>query len=260
MQVITEHWVGDRLIEGAGTAHQDWLNWSGLHQLKPLDLSMRFPVGKRVVVIAPHPDDEILGCAGLLQQLADLQREIILVAVSNGTQSHPDSQMYTPEQLNTIRPAETQQALETLGISHRVKRIALNFMDGEISRQKHQLQQALTTLLSPDDILVSTFDQDGHPDHEATGQVVQQLANDTHLICYQVLIWAWHWASPNDQRIPWHKTLKLPLSAQQLHNKHKAIGCFKSQLEVDHSTAQPPVLSKQTVQRMLMPYEVYRCG
>ena len=31
MQVVTEHWVGDRLIEGAGTAHQDWLNWSGLH-------------------------------------------------------------------------------------------------------------------------------------------------------------------------------------------------------------------------------------
>ena len=260
MDVITEHSVGDRLIHGAGTASKDWLNWSGLHQLKPLHLIKRFPEGKRIIIIAPHPDDEILGCAGLLQQLAALKRDIILVAVSNGTQSHPDSRLYTPEQLNWIRPAETQHALDTLGISHTVKRIALNLMDGEITQQKDQLHQALTALIGADDILISTFDKDGHPDHEATGQVVQKLANDMHLVCYQMLIWAWHWAMPNDKRIPWQKMLKLPLTAQQLQHKNKAISCFKSQLEVDHSTAQPPVLSKRTIQRILMPYEVYLCG
>lgn len=260
MDVMTPHWVADRLIHGVGTAQQDWLNWSGLHQLKPLHISQRFPAGKRVVLIVPHPDDEILGCAGLLQQLAELQREIILVAVSNGTQSHPDSLIYTPEQLNLIRPAETEQALQRLALSQPIQRIALDFTDGEIIQQKDQLYQTLMTLLQPEDILVSTFDQDGHPDHEATGQVVQQLANDTHLVCYQVLIWAWHWARPNDRRIPWQKTLKLPLTAQQLQRKSKAISCFKSQLQPDYSTAQPPVLSKHTIERMLMPYEVYLCG
>lgn len=260
MDVIKDNEVEDRIIYGEGTSYQEWQDWSGLESLKQLDLVTRFPEGKRVLIIAPHPDDEILGCAGLLQQLAELKRDIVLVAVTNGTQSHPDSLLYTPDQLNTIRPAETHSALKVLGVNHTVKRIALNLMDGEITAQQDRLYQALTELICPDDILVCTFDKDGHPDHEATGRVVQQLTNEAYLSCYQVLIWAWHWATPDDRRIPWEKALKLELTPQQLQYKNKAILCFKSQLEIDTSTGQAPILSKQTIQRILLPCEVYICA
>ncbi|WP_425917355.1 PIG-L deacetylase family protein [Acinetobacter sp. TSRC1-2] len=260
MDVISDNLVEDRLIYGEGTTYQQWLDWSGLDTLKQLNVTSCFHEGRRVVIVAPHPDDEILGCAGLLQQLAELKRNIVLVAVTNGTQSHPDSLLYTPNQLNTIRPAETHAALEVLGINHALKRIALNLMDGEITAQQDRLYQALTELIEPDDILVCTFDKDGHPDHEATGRVVQQLANEAHLSCYQVLIWAWHWAIPDDCRIPWQKALKLELAPQQLQRKSDAILCFKSQLEIDTSTGQSPILSKQTIQRILLPCEVYICA
>ncbi|WP_291354584.1 MULTISPECIES: PIG-L deacetylase family protein [unclassified Acinetobacter] len=260
MEAIKKHaLVGDRLIHGEGTGYQDWLNWSGLDALQPLDIDACFPAGKRVLIVAPHPDDEILGCAGLLQQLAQLEREIVLVAVTNGTQSHPGSRVYTAEQLNSIRPAETQAALEVLGIQHVVSRMALNMMDGEVSSQQDRFYQALESLVKPEDILVCTFDRDGHPDHEATGKVVQQLANELQLSCYQVLIWAWHWAIPEDSRIPWNKALKLQLTPQQLEYKAQAIACFKSQLKPDQSTGRPPILSPQTIQRILMPCEVYIC-
>ena len=259
MDVIKHELVEDRLIYGDGTSYQEWRDWSGLESLKKLDVGSGFAEGGRVLIVAPHPDDEILGCAGLLQQLAELKRDIVLVAVTNGTQSHPESQLYSPNQLNTIRPAETHAALEVLAIDHAVKRIALNLMDGEITAQQDRLYQALRELIGPDDILVCTFDKDGHPDHEATGRVVQQLANEAHLICYQVLIWAWHWAVPDDRRIPWEKALKLELTPQQLQRKNKAISCFKSQLEIDTSTGQAPILSEQTIQRILLPCEVYIC-
>ena len=251
--------VGDRLIYGEGTSYDEWSNWPGLDNLTPLDLTAHFPEGHRVLIVAPHPDDEILGCAGLMQQLVQLNREVVLVAVTNGTQSHPDSLLYTPEQLNHIRPAETEAALKVLGIDHSVQRIALNIMDGEVTSQQQQLDQALQSLIQPNDILVCTFEKDGHPDHEATGTVVKQLAHIMQLSCYQVLIWAWHWAIPNDRRIAWEKGLKLRLTTQQLALKKAAISCFKSQIETDSTTGQPPILSSTTIQRILMPCEVYIC-
>ncbi|MBD0122789.1 PIG-L family deacetylase, partial [Acinetobacter baumannii] len=36
----------------------------------PLDrLNLKLFQSKRVVIVAPHPDDEVLGCGGLMQQL-----------------------------------------------------------------------------------------------------------------------------------------------------------------------------------------------
>ncbi|MEN8292215.1 PIG-L deacetylase family protein [Acinetobacter radioresistens] len=249
--------VGDRLIYGNGTTKRAWQQWSGLQSLQTLVPEQAFPAGQRILIIAPHPDDEILGCAGLIQQLSTLEREILLVAVTNGTQSHPDSQLYTPQQLDQLRPQESLNALKVLGVQNRVNRIALQLTDGEVTAEQQKLYAALKELVRPDDILVCTFAKDGHPDHEATGQTVQRLADQQQLSCYQVLIWSWHWSRPQDNRIPWKSACKLELTAAQLRLKKQAIQCFKSQLETDPSTGQAPILSSHTVERILMPCEVY---
>lgn len=257
MGIVIDHSVGDRLIDGAGTSHQTWQAWSGWHPLPPLNLMQDFPAGQRVVIVAPHPDDEILGCAGLIQQLDQLQRDMLLLAVTNGTHSHPQSSLYSPQQLDRLRPEESAAALRCLKLGRLPERIELNLTDGRVSRQQAQLYAALSALIRPDDILVCTFAQDGHPDHESVGRTVRYLAKNLGLSCYQMLIWAWHWASPDDRRIPWQAAYKLALSGPQREAKRQALSCFKSQLEADASTGQPPVLSAQTLARSLMPYEVY---
>ncbi|RYY78210.1 MAG: PIG-L family deacetylase [Moraxellaceae bacterium] len=258
--ILVDERVQDRVIYGAGTSKQTWLNWPGLHQLSNLELAQHFHANQRVVIIAPHPDDEILGCAGLMQQLHELKRDMLLMAVTNGTQSHPESSIYSPVQLNHIRPQESLQALKVLGVQATVQRIALDIEDGTISLAQDKLYQLLGKHVQPNDILVCTFAKDGHPDHEATGNTVQRFANDQQLACYQVLIWAWHWASPNDGRIPWQQALKLELTAEQLALKKQAIDCFKSQIETDSSTQQQPILPSTAIERILMPYEVYLHG
>lgn len=258
--VISEHnhpIVGDRVIEGDGTSQDAWQNWQGLQALPRLNIAKRFLPHQRVCIFAPHPDDEILGCGGMLQQLAENGNPILLVHVTNGTQSHPDSQIYPPQTLDVIRPQESLAALEVLGITEQVSIISLELSDGDVFAEQDKFNEKLATVIQPDDILVTPFMHDGHPDHEATGQVVAAFAKQHNLDCYQVLIWAWHWAKPADERIPWDSAVRLDLSAEQLARKTQAIDCFASQTTVDESTGNPPILSAQTIARISQLWEVY---
>ena len=249
--------VGDRVIEGDGTSQEAWKNWSGLQDMPRLEITKSFAPHQRVCIFAPHPDDEIIGCGGLLQQLTANGNPIVLIHVTNGTQSHPNSTIYTQEKLNTIRPQESMQALEILGVAHQVTTVALNLADGEVFAQQEQFHQKLSTIIQADNILITTFMRDGHPDHEATGQVVASFAKQQHLACYQVLIWAWHWAKPADNRIPWHCAMRVDLTPEQLQRKIEAITCFESQITIDDSTGNPPILSAQAIARISQPWEVY---
>ena len=249
--------VGDRVIKGDGTSQEAWKNWSGLQDMPRFDITKSFAPHQRVCIFAPHPDDEIIGCGGLLQQLTANGNPIVLIHVTNGTQSHPNSTIYTQEKLNTIRPQESMQALEVLGVAHQVTTVALNLADGEVFTQQEQFRQKLSTIIQADDILITTFMRDGHPDHEATGQVVASFAKQQHLACYQVLIWAWHWAKPADNRIPWHCAMRVDLTPEQLQRKIEAITCFESQITIDDSTGNPPILSAQAIARISQPWEVY---
>lgn len=249
--------VGNRVIAGEGTSAATWQAWQGLKDLPAMSIARRFPRHQRVCIFAPHPDDEIAGCAGLMQQLAVQGNPIALINVTNGTQSHPDSTIFPPQKLNQIRPLESQLALTTLGIAAQVEMIALDLPDGALYSHQDELYARLTHLLRPDDILVTTFAHDGHPDHEATGQVVQRFANVNNLSCYQVLIWAWHWAVPDDSRIAWHRAERLDLSAFERQLKQQALQCFSSQIYPDPSTGNAAILPDYAIARMTLPWEVY---
>jgi len=255
MGTLTHPLVEDRVISGEGTSKFRWLE---AFKKQPLDgLNLQLFQSKRVVIVAPHPDDEVLGCGGLMQQLVKENCHIIIVAVSNGTQSHPHSTKYSPDQLNDLRPQETLAALDSLGVSDHSERIALNLMDGQIHLQTHQLNQALSRIVQPEDILICSYEFDGHPDHEAVGKTVQVFAKAHQLLCLHVLIWAWHWAEPLDPRIDWSKAKAYALTENQLIKKHQALMQFKTQIEADESTGNSAVLSSSAISRLLMPYEVY---
>lgn len=69
-----------------------------------------------LVVVAPHPDDESLGCGGLIAAARASGRPVHLVVVSDGCGSHTQSRLYPPEKLRALREAETQRAGAVLGL------------------------------------------------------------------------------------------------------------------------------------------------
>ncbi|NRB55778.1 MAG: PIG-L family deacetylase [Salinicola sp.] len=245
----------DRRIVGDGTLLAEWRQWQGLSALPAVDAGTLVPVGFRAVVVAPHPDDEILGCGALLQQWSALGRELLIVAVTEGTGSHPGSSAWPPERLGRIRPEESRRALSRLGLEE-VDVIRLHLTDTRVGEESHELAYRLHRLLRPDDVLVTTWRGDGHPDHEATGRVCARLADDRRLALVELPIWMWHWAEPGDSRVPWHRARRVTVDDDQLARKRAAMIEHASQCESDPSTGRPAVLSSSTLSRLMQDHEV----
>jgi LmbE family N-acetylglucosaminyl deacetylase len=68
-----------------------------------------------VLVVAPHPDDETLGCGGLIAALSDRGVLVHTVFVTDGSASHRNSIAFPRERRAAIREGEAQAALEALG-------------------------------------------------------------------------------------------------------------------------------------------------
>ncbi|OWP62125.1 PIG-L domain-containing protein [Hymenobacter amundsenii] len=189
------------------------------------------------VVIAPHPDDESLGCGGLLALLAQAGQPVWCVLVSDGTMSHPSSAKYPPPARQALRETELRLALTELGLNpHNL--LALNLPDSHVPgpdtaagaaavQQLTQLlrQQQPATILCP-------WRRDPHPDHWATSQLVQatlaQLPHPPHLLEY--VVWAWERAIPADLPRPGEVTgWQLDISSV-LDAKQRAIAAHASQL------------------------------
>ena len=146
-----------------GTPESSWLEAGVLDGLAP----MRWLHPRRVVVVAPHPDDEILGVGGSLRSLARTGAELEIVSVTDGESSHPGSVAMRPAELARARTAETGAALRRLGVHPQVTR--LGHPDGSVAAHLDQLTAQLADLLDEDTVCLSTWRHDGHPDHDACG-------------------------------------------------------------------------------------------
>jgi hypothetical protein len=74
-------------IDAPGTDERTWAAWSWLSTLPGSGLAGLAGVTSAVVVAA-HPDDEVLGAGGLISVLAASRARLRLVAVTDGERSH----------------------------------------------------------------------------------------------------------------------------------------------------------------------------
>jgi LmbE family N-acetylglucosaminyl deacetylase len=132
-----------------------------------------------VWVVAPHPDDEALGCAALLAALSDLGREVWALLMTDGGASHPGSLSHPRTRLAQLRLAEWRAGLAGLGVPEERTR-ALNLPDGALGQcDPAQVTAAVAAALSaaPPTTLLLPWRRDPHPDHRATwGPVRAALA------------------------------------------------------------------------------------
>lgn len=245
----------DRAILGEGTPEAAWQGWARLNALPEVEPAELVPFGGRAVVVAPHPDDEVLGTGGLLARLSQISRNILIIAVTDGTASHPHSPEWPPERLARVRPQETRAALQRLHL-RQVQVVRLGLQDGDPRRIESNLSGLLSRYLQEGDIVFTTWRYDGHPDHEAAGRAVHFAAEALELPCVEVPLWTWHWASPDDTRVPWSRARRIILDAATHARKLRAVEAFRSQLEPDAATGQAPVLPEHVLARLTRPFEV----
>ena len=101
--------VASTPLQGTGTQEQAWLRCQWLWQHPAISAATLLAGHERVVVVAPHPDDEILGCGGLLGHAAGQGMQVRVVAVTDGEACYPHERWWTPERLRSARRAELAQ-------------------------------------------------------------------------------------------------------------------------------------------------------
>lgn len=248
--------VKQRRVAGDGTPEDDWQSWPGLHSIATITAAELVPLKKRVVIVAPHPDDEILMVGGLMQQLHAQGTPCLLIAATDGEASHPGSAEWPRNRLQRERPLESLAALQALDIGlPEIRRLA--YPDGGLASCASALYDDLVHLLAPDDVVISTWVLDGHPDHEVCGTIAASAAAIHAAKFIEVPVWAWHWAAPADPRVPWSRARRLMLDADQVLRKQASMLAFHSQLGADAGTGREAVVPPSMLARLSRPSEIF---
>ncbi|NJC26854.1 bifunctional PIG-L family deacetylase/class I SAM-dependent methyltransferase [Neolewinella antarctica] len=191
---------------------------------------------KSTLLFAPHPDDESLGCGGLVALLRERDQHVHVVFVSDGAMSHPNSRRYDRAARVSLRESEALAACQELGVDE-ANVSFLRYPDTEVPRQHSpgfdgavdHIRQ-LIDRQKPSHVLVP-WRRDPHCDHRGTWEIcreaVSQLAEKPRWVEYPI----WMWNSSQEAELPYPDEViawRLDITEQQPH-KQRAIAHHVSQ-------------------------------
>ena len=240
--------TGRHPIDAPGTDEKSWAAWPWLSTLPGGGLAGLASITSAVVVAA-HPDDEVLGAGGLISLLGASRARLRVVAVTDGERSHRGHA--SPASLARRRTAETAAALRALG-ARAVEVIRLRLPDTGLAACETDLTAALAPLVRGFDLCLAPWVGDLHPDHEAAGRAARRVGPRA---LYYYPVWMWHWAAPADPRVPWDRALRIPLPPRAAARKRAAISCFASQT-TDRGHGLGPVLTPGVIAHFTRSMEV----
>lgn len=186
-----------------------------------------------VLVVAPHPDDETLGCGGAIALLRHLGCAVRVLIVSDGTASHPRSRKYPAPKLRLLRETETLEALAILGVDA-AEVTFLRLQDGAVPTVNspgfatavagcHSYIQTV----KPQTIFLP-WRNDPHGDHRATWMLmVAALESLSKPRMIEYPIWDWDWRQRREITVAvsgWRLDI-----AEVLETKKEAIAAYRSQ-------------------------------
>jgi LmbE family N-acetylglucosaminyl deacetylase len=159
-----------------------------------LENGRRVPVGpgERVVVFAPHPDDETLGCGGTIAAHRRAGAEVAVVVLTDGSRSH--SRLMDPALLGPMRAEEVRAATATLGVPPDRLHL-LNYPDGQLVRHADEARQAVEKLLvryRPTQVYLPSR-RETPADHLATFEVVAGAVTALQMTVtsFEYPVWFW---------------------------------------------------------------------
>jgi LmbE family N-acetylglucosaminyl deacetylase len=127
-----------------------------------------------VLVLAPHQDDESLGCGGVIALLRRARVPVEIAWLTDGRRSHPNSCAYPGSKLAALRRAEAMAAAKILGVDR------LHFLKLQDSRiplpPDRSTVLKLRRILSRIQVVLTPWRLDPHCDHRAAFAYVVEAA------------------------------------------------------------------------------------
>ena len=212
------------------------------------------------LVIAPHPDDETLGCGAVIQRARNAGRLVHVVIVTDGSVSS-HSGILPPQELAALRREEARNACGILGVEAG-NIVFLPFADGKADLHIDGIASALLQrikAIAPRQIF-SPYGVDKGSDHRAVAAALERLAKSDSLFCpvYEYPIWF----GPKDflQHLlqPRHLSRLRRVSTRGcLKRKKMAMAAYRSQCENLTGEAGWWTLEQKFLARFFMPYELF---
>lgn len=130
---------------------------------------------RSTLVVAPHPDDETLGCGATIARMRARGTPVFALLMTGGGQSPRPADM-TVTELVAWRRAEATKALARLGVDED-STIMLDFADGSLPSEPDALREAIRDVVSTTQVsqVMVTSRQDRHPDHAAVAQAAREV-------------------------------------------------------------------------------------
>lgn len=187
----------------------------------------------KILIVAPHPDDEVLGCGGIMKKFDDEGKEVYVLILTRGT-----PKLYSDEKIENVR-REAREAHKILGVK---ETFFLDYHAPELDTVPlAELSQSISQVIKKlqVDAVYLPHRGDIHQDHTIVfkaGFVASRPVGNYSvktIYCYETLSET-EWAAPFGDAafIPNH----FVNIESQMTSKLEALNCFKSQIRPFPST------------------------
>ncbi len=156
--------------------------------------------GRSALVLAPHPDDETLGCGAAIRLKVTAGTPVTVAVLTDGRHSH-HSRVVTPDRLAELRRTEMAEAARRLGLSGQDVRWG-GFIDGALAEHEDEAVRFVDDLLeelNPQEVY-TTCAAEPHPDHASLARVARRSVTGYEGECQLLEYPIWLWRSWPVQR------------------------------------------------------------
>lgn len=174
----------------------------------------------KMVIIAPHPDDEVIGCAGLIQALVEWGTPPHVIILTGGEGSHRGCCDTSAEEIVSARHQLTLKAATTLGLPESHIH-CLHYPDGGVLLEHPETErlQALLSELAPQSVFVPHRGE-GWSDHLQAAEIIKHLLKGLDVSIYEYCVWMWYY---NVWRLDFKQARLLRMSRVQHQRKLQAV-------------------------------------
>jgi len=180
------------------------------------------PTARRVLVVAPHMDDEVIPCGGTLILLAEQGTQIHVIFATDSSAGLQSAE--AAEALTTTRRAEAKQVARQIGFVS----TELGFPDGQLHRHERALAKRLAQQLEQlqPDVIFCPFPADAHSDHMSCAAALAVAASEAKcgatIFAYEVWTPLWPNVAVDISRVAKRKEEAIRLYRSQIDDRDYA--------------------------------------
>lgn len=184
------------------------------------------PDNRALILIAPHPDDDILGCGGLIAAKVSRGARVRVIFLTDGAASHPGHPNLPAAELVPQRKREALAALNALGVLPD-QITFLDLPDGRLDRlaeaetlETGRRLREIVQNTAPARVFVPLADE-GSSEHRAANHLSTSAFPPNTVEFIEYAVWAW-WDPRRLLPRLWQKPRPLRLELGPLRHLKKA--------------------------------------